>query len=491
MKRPIIKRPTRAQIQSGIKNIRPFSRIDYFVEHHVKWFTFLIGLLIMWRFIVECQNENYTVVPVSVPVELEKRGYNSGAVTDKIFEEIRKVTDLKPSASSRGAVLLNLMGFNQTSIVRLEDNYDGGTFDLKNLFKAAKTLVNVKDRAVVGHIVETEAPNGRRGLALFLKINNKAIPSSLSVEHVSKIDSLLRMAATDIVQYTHPDLLIRKYLADQNKQKANEVYELSKFRLHTQYNEREDASRQIQETTTEIYSILYDIDTEKYMQGCEKALSMCADLKRRFPRDIAPYVLEVSILKSAALHLHDYISADDPRIIPFCLRGIEVVKAYERKWFKRSAYFDENRALGILYTSYAYCMHRAKTNSEERIKAVFDKAITYLPDNSHVYNDLIYFYLDNKHYAQADSMARYILGHFPMDNNLWDTRAEISYRQNNMREFYFSLQKAVERPDTALGFTAENYLRDIRWKEQWTKQEYLQALGIVSRNVIPAALSPE
>jgi tetratricopeptide (TPR) repeat protein len=495
MKRPQLPRFTGEQVRAGLQKVRPMSRLDYFVQNHVKLFTFCIGLLILWRFVAECQNENYTVVPVTVPEALTKKGYNSSAVTNKIFDDIHKITDLNPSASSRGAVLLNLMGFNQTDIVRLEDNYEGGTFDLSSLFKAAKSVVNIEDRAVVSHIVETEDDAGQKGLAMFIKINNKSIPT-LSVSKVSMVDSLLSMAASKIVQYTQPKFLARKLIADHRKEEALAVLQFSKRRSYTHDAEEEAedqrAGNQIQLAANDIYFLLYEAgagpadDPNRYIKQCDSARQLCYKLRGRFPRDISSYVLEISILKSQALHVNDYIDPNSPEIVKLCNDGIRVFKGFEKVWFKRSDYFDENRAKGIMYTSYAYFLSKAGQASDEEVLDIFNQAINFLPDNAHVYNDLIYFYVGNKEYDKADSMAKYILERYPTDNNLWDTRAEINYYSDNLPIFYYCLRRAVSPPDPALGFTPEAYLKDLRWQHLLQTKEYRHAVGFTDgKNVQP------
>jgi|GEM_PF-1862426 len=482
------RKPSTQQLRNGVKSIKPLSRLDYFIQHHVKLFTFIISLLILWRFVVECQNKNFTVLPITVPQELDTRGYNSSAVTDKIFEEIRKITNLTPSASSRGAVLLNLVSFNQTSIVRLEDNYDG-YFDVRGLFKAAKTIVNIHDRAVVGHIVETEQKPGQKGLALFLKINNQAIETPLRVPQVSMIDSLLSLAAIEIIKYTNPKFLARSLIYQHKIPEAKQV--LTFGRILAQREEEEEAvepneSDYIQDRVMDIFLLLHNIDHDEnesgdfdhYLTNCDSALIICDHLRREYPRDIAAYVLKVAILKSKALHIIDYKSHTDPRISESCRQGIETYHSYEKKWWKTCNFFDKNRALGMLNASFAFFNYETRQGSEAYIKSIFDKAISYLPDNAHVYNDLIYFYVSNEKYEIADSMAAYILSIHQFDNNIWDTRAEINYKMHRMDSFYQFLHRAVTPPNKLLGFTPEGYKNDIRWQNLCGTPEYKKAIGL-------------
>ncbi|MDX2135678.1 MAG: hypothetical protein SFV52_12870 [Saprospiraceae bacterium] len=466
------------------------SRMEYVVQHHLQWISFVIGILFIWQFVEECQNDKYTVLPITVPASLDKLGYNKEMVTDRLFEEIRKITDISITASSREAVLLNLISFNQKSIVSLDDPYESGTGDWRGFFKQAKKLFKESDGYVIGHIAEAEEGLDSletSPLISFVKVNNQAIPEIL-VTDISQLDSLLAATAESIILHTNPKFLFRYYLWKRDEAKARELlFYIEKHKVKDAYSKKT-----IQDFVNEIYLNLYDMSAmenkERYLTLCDSALALCGSLKENWGRDIAPYVLEMAICKSKASHIKNYFPQDDPKQLlrkTLYARGARAFKEYNRIWFPTSKYFDKEQALGLAYSTNAYFLYNLDTNKETNPEAdeYYKKANQKLPVNAHISNDIAYYLLEIKDFRGAESTLRKIMPFYPSDNNLWDSLAEINYEWSKseparLDSFYFCLHRAVSPPDTILGFTPEAYMRDVRWPEQIDNPTYQQAIGI-------------
>jgi Tfp pilus assembly protein PilF len=107
---------------------------------------------------------------------------------------------------------------------------------------------------------------------------------------------------------------------------------------------------------------------------------------------------------------------------------------------------------------------------------MYRKAIELLPQSASSYNNLSYFYMDNKNYDEAEVYLKKALYADPKDGNTWDTYSELMLLKGDTTRFYNYIEQALKNHNPTEGVSSDGYATDARWEEFWGDKRFQNLL---------------
>lgn len=435
----IPKEPKDSKFMKSVKNL------DNVLRLAGRLFVLILIIWILWAFRQAYRNDSYVFEPFNVPPALVERGYSGEVIVDKIVLEMNNILsknyfDQQNPEAYRKIVAQPTLQFSSGS--------RAGYFDLESLFKLGKVILGKKDKTIKGHIT---SDNKLFSLSLSMP-NNDLAP--LSINNKTAVDSLVNEAAIYLIRRTNPQYLVYYFLDKQDFTTVGSLLEEIDFQLDNQQK-----------------SATYNYDRIQWFmswtnlrlgeQDFEGALEKVEEMRRAYPTDLAADVQTVNILMSQVLSLENAQTA--PSVYrPIAARATALAEQIEKKNLG-SLFLDKQKAMGWLYANWAYMLQKIDMNAPQ-ILPTYQKAIDLLPNTSFAYNNLSYYYMDQKNYAAAEETLKKALFAEPKDGNALDTYAEIMTKIGDTARFYAFLEKALQNPNPTEGITAELYAVDKRWE---------------------------
>lgn len=419
-------------------------------------FIFSLVIWILWAFRQAYRDDSYTLSAFSVPPSFEQRGYSGAVVMDKIVSEMQAILSKRyfdeqnPEAYRRIATQPALQ-FNTES--------RAGYFDLRALFQMGKLFLGKKDKTIRGNI--TLDSNETR---LSLLIDESTYP--LSIGSREPLDSLFHRVAVRLIRQTTPQYLVYYYLDRQDYDEAELLLNEIDFKLNNERQKATYSNDRIQWYLTWTNFLLAKKDYPNALQKAE-------ELIKTYPKDLAGYAQKVNILFTQVIDLENQ-QADKNTFSPLVKTGIELAQHIENQNFS-SQFLDKKMAMGWLYANWAYLLQKENVDSS-KVLATYRKAIVFLPQSPAAYNNLSYYYMDNKNYDQAEIYLKKALFADPKDGNTWDTYAELMLLKNDTTRFYNCVEQALKNHNPTEGISSTGYAIDKRWEKFWTDKRFLAVL---------------
>ncbi len=420
-------------------------------------FVFILVIWILWAFRQVYKDDTYTLSAFSVPPSFEQRGYSGAVVVDKIVSEMQAILSKRyfdeqnPEAYRRIATQPALQ-FNTES--------RAGYFDLRALFQMGKMFLGKKDKTIRGDIT---LDSNQIRLSLLMS-DEAAYP--LSIPSREPLDSLFHRVAVRLIRQTTPQYLVYYYLDRQDYDEAEMLLNEIDFKLNnTPKNVASDNDR-IQWYLTWTNFLLAQKD---YLNALKKV----DELIKTYPKDLAGYAQKVNILFSHVIGLENQ-KADKTVYQPIVKEGLALAQRIEKQDFS-SQFLDKKMAMGWLYSNWAYLLQKENVDSA-KVLAMYQKAIELLPQSASSYNNLSYFYMDNKNYDEAEVYLKKALYADPKDGNTWDTYSELMLLKGDTSRFYNCIEQALKNHNPTEGVSSDGYATDARWEKFWGHKRFRDLL---------------
>jgi tetratricopeptide (TPR) repeat protein len=430
---------------------------DDVLKFFARVFVFMLVFWILWAFRQAYQNDAYTLSAFNVPPSLEARGYSGTVVVDKIVAEMQAILSKRyfdeqnPEAYRR---------INTQPTLQFNTESRAGYFDLRALFQMGKLFLGKKDKTIRGHI--TLDTNVIR-LSLLLP-DEAAFP--LSINSRASLDSLFHQVAVHLIRQTTPQYLVYYYLDKQEYDAAEKLLEEIDFRLNNEHQKPTYSNDRIQWYLAWTNFLLAKKDYPNALQKID-------ELQKLFPKDLAGYAQKVNILFSQVVELENQ-KVDKNTVKSIANEASKLAQFIENQNFS-SQFLDKKMAMGWLYSNWAYMLQKIETDSAT-VLTKYRKSIELLPQAAASYNNLSYFYMDNKNYSEAEIYLKKALFADPKDGNTWDTYAELMLVKGDTLRFYNCIEQALKNHNPTEGVSSENYKKDARWQRFWGDKRFLDLL---------------
>lgn len=419
-----------------------------------------IALLIVWavwRFSHVAEDESYVLKAFSVPPEMEKTGYRGETVVAKVMSEMLQIIYPKDSSTSRISACRQNDKARLKTQLRIADGSERKDYDIKSLFEAGKTLFGIEDKVITGYIV-----NANKQLTMFIQMPEEPL-KSVSIADTTPLDSLFYKAALFLTRQTTPQYLVNYLIQKKQFDEAETLLSELDFRQ----NNFPEATEQDHIQTLSNWANFYlskAIATNS-VPLFDNALEKAQELRKLFPKDIAGYVMEVSILMTKAGYYNGYGYNNLAAIDTLAKRAFAVAQEVERKETRlKSAYFEKKQVLGLMLCNASYLANQCHLENPKVLEKNFQKSRAIMPQNVYIYNTLAYFYLKQEN---ADSAKRYIsdaLNANQSDGNICDTYAEVMWHFRDTTQFFKGIELALKNQQPATRQNVENYRKDKRWQ---------------------------
>ena len=420
-------------------------------------FVFILVIWILWAFRQVYKDETYTLSAFNVPPSFEQRGYSGVVVVDKIVSEMQAILSKRyfdeqnPEAYRRIATQPALQ-FNTES--------RAGYFDLRALFQMGKLFLGKKDKTIRGDIT---LDSNQIRLSLLMS-DEAAYP--LSISSREPLDSLFHRVAVRLIRQTTPQYLVYYYLDRQDYDEAEMLLNEIDFKLN---NDRKKATYDNDRIQWYLTWTNFLLAKKDYPNALQKA----DELIKNYPRDLAGYAQKVNILFNEVIALENQ-KADKTVYQPIVKEGLVLSQLIEKQDFS-SQFLDKKMATGWLYANWAYLLQKENRDST-KVLAMYQKAIQLLPQSASSYNNLSYYYMDNKNYDEAEIYLKKALYADPKDGNTWDTYSELMLLKGDTARFYNCLEQALKNHNPTDGVSSDGYATDARWEKFWNEKRFRDLL---------------
>ncbi len=420
-------------------------------------FVFTLVIWILWAFRQAYTNDSYTLSAFSVPPSLEQRGYSGAVVVDKIVSEMqgilsKKYFDEQNPESYRRIATQPTLQFNTES--------RAGYFDLRALFQMGKLFLGKKDKTIRGNITLDS-----NQIQLSLLVSDAAV-YPLSINKNESLDSLFHRVAVQLIRQTTPQYLVYYYLDKQDFDAAEQLLSEIDFKLNNNRKTATYANDRIQWFLSWTNFLLAKKDYQNALEKNE-------ELIKTYPKDLTGYAQKVNILFKQVVELENQ-KADKTVFKPIAQQGSKLAQSIDNQNFT-SQFLDKKMTTGWLYANWAYLLQKEDA-AQPKIMATYQKAIEFLPESPEPYNNLSYFYIDNKQYNEAETYLKKALFADPKNGNSWDTYAELMLLKSDTTRFYNCLEQALKNRNPTEGISAEAYAEDGRWKAFWQQKRFVDLL---------------
>ena len=420
-----------------------------------------LAFLVIWigfRFKnMTTENNSYVIKAFSVTPDMEKMGYRGETVVARMLSEMQLIINPKDSSTSRMSACRQNDKARLNTPVHIADGSERGTYDIKGIFQAVKTLLGKEDKEITGYVV-----NAKNQLTMFIQLPDEPL-KSVSIGSDTPLDSLFYKAAIVLTRQMTPQYLANYLIQKKQFQEA----ELLLAELDFKQRNMPDATEQEQIQTLSNWANFYltkatsSVDTTLFDDALQKA----QELRDRFPNDIAGYAMQVSILMTkAGLRNSGYGYDNINAIKPLATQAFLVAKEAERKEKKlQSAYFDKKQVMGLMLCNAAYLANQCQLEDPKVLEKHFQKSRSIMPQSVYIYNTLAYFYAKQ---GNRDSAKRYIndaLNANQLDGNISDSYSEIMLRLGDTTAFFKGMELALRNQRPATRQKVEDYRNDSRW----------------------------
>ena len=420
-------------------------------------FVFILVFWILWAFRQVYKDDTYMLSAFNVPPSFEQRGYSGAVVVDKIVAEMQAILSKRyfdeqnPEAYRRIATQPALQ-FNTES--------RAGYFDLRALFQMGKLFLGKKDKTIRGNIT---LDSNQIRLSLLM---SDAAAYPLSINNREPLDSLFHRVAVQLIRQTTPQYLVYYYLDRQDYDEAETLLNEIDFKLNNERNKATYNNDRIQWYLTWTNFLLAKKDYSN-------ALKKGNELIKNYPKDLAGYAQKVNILFNEVITFENQ-KADKTTYKPIVKEGLILAQLIEKQDFS-SQFLDKKMAMGWLYSNWAYLLQKENVDSS-KVLAMYQKAIQLLPQSASSYNNLSYFYMDNKNYDEAEIYLKKALYADPKDGNSWDTYSELMLLRQDTSRFYNCIEQALKNHNPTEGVSSDGYATDARWEKFWREKRFRDLL---------------
>ena len=420
-------------------------------------FLFILVFWVFWAFRQVYINDAYTLTAFNVPPSFEQRGYSGVVVVDKIMSEMqailsKKYFDEQNPESYRRIAMQPTLQFNAES--------RAGGFDLQALFQMGKLFLGKKDKTIHGNIT---LDSNQIRLSLLM---SDAAAYPLSINKNESLDNLFHRVAVQLIRQTTPQYLVYYYLDKQDFDEAEQLLNEIDFKLSNNRKTATYANDRIQWFLSWTNFLLAKKDHPNALEKNE-------ELIKAYPKDLAGYAQRVNILFSQVIELENQ-KADKTVFKPIAQEGSKLAQYVDNQNFT-SQFLDKKMTTGWMYANWAYLLQKEDASSA-KVLATYQKAIEFLPESPEPYNNLSYFYMDNKQYTEAEIYLKKALFADTKNGNSWDTYAELMLLKGDTTRFYSCLEQALKYRNPTEGISAEAYAEDGRWTAFWQQKKFMDLL---------------
>jgi tetratricopeptide (TPR) repeat protein len=288
----------------------------------------------------------------------------------------------------------------------------------------------------------------------------------LSIGKNESLDSLFHHVAVRLIRQTTPQYLVYYYLDKQEYDEAEQLLNEIDFKLNNERKSATYSNDRIQWYLTWTNFLLAKKDYPNALQKVE-------ELRQAYPKDLAGHAQKVNILFSQVIDLENQ-KVDKSSYLPIVKQGNELSQLIEKQDFS-SQFLDKKMAKGWFYANWAYLLQKDNADSS-RVLATYRKAIEFLPQSPAAYNNLSYYYMDNKNYTEAEIYLKKALFADPKDGNTWDTYSELMLLKGDTSRFYNCIEQALKNHNPTEGVSADGYAKDARWEKFWGEKRFQNIL---------------
>lgn len=420
-------------------------------------FIFSLVIWILFAFRQVYKDDTYTLSAFSVPPSFEQRGYSGMVVVDKIVSEMQAILSKRyfdeqnPEAYRRIATQPALQ-FNTES--------RAGYFDLRALFQMGKLFLGKKDKTIRGDIT---LDSNQIRLSLLMS-EEAAYP--LSISNREPLDSLFHHVAVRLIRQTTPQYLVYYFLDRQDYDEAEQLLNEIDFKLNNAPKNATYDNDRIQWYLTWTNLLLAKKDYSNARQKVE-------ELIKNYPKDLAGYAQKVNISFMEIISLENQ-HVEKTALMPIVKNGLELAQFIDNQHFN-SRFLDKKMTMGWLYSNWAYLLQKNNVDSL-KVLTMYRKAIELLPQSASSYNNLSYFYMDNKNYDEAEVYLKKALYADPKDGNTWDTYSELMLLKSDTTRFYNCIEQALKNHNPTEGVSSDGYATDGRWEGFWGEKRFKDLL---------------
>ncbi|MBL7816100.1 MAG: hypothetical protein JNL70_13870 [Saprospiraceae bacterium] len=420
-----------------------------------------VALLIVWavwKFRSLSENDVYVIKAFTVPPDMERQGYRGETVVAKVISEMLQIIYPKDSSTSRTSACRQNDKARLKTQLRIADGSERKDFDIKGLFDAGKTLFGIEDKLITGYIVNANAQ-----MTMFIQMPDEPL-RTVSISENAPLDSLFYQAALYLTRQTTPQYLVNYLIQKRQFDEAEALLAELDFK-QTNLPEATDQDH-IQTLSNWANLYLSKAIATNSVELFDYALEKAQELRQRYPKDIAGYAMEVSILMTKAGFTHLGYGYDNiPAIESLAKQAFQTAKEAERKENQlRSAYFDKKQVMGLMLCNAAYLANQCKLENPKVLEKHFQKSRAIMPQSVYIYNTLAYFYLKQEN---AEAAKRYItdaLNANQLDGNICDSYAEVMLHFGDTTQFFRGLELALKNQKPLTKANVENYRNNRRWK---------------------------
>lgn len=458
----------------------------------LKWLCFS---LLFWKFCMVVHSDNFMLKPFSITPALNQQGLNGKMFTEGVVECMDDIINFKDPSTSRGNAFRQVgKTFTESKVLIVEGNQEPNLnpYLFNSLLKSVKKALSdfmFQGKYISGSIVNDISDSTQ--WLVSIQITNKPI-KKIAIKKTEQASTILKTAASIILQETNPIALLDYYIKINNLKEASSLLNILRqdepFNIDKNRKFRLDVST-ITLELAQSHALLMNLDSTNRNAAVDKrktATDLSDKLLVDYSQDVASYVQKLSSL-SYACHLYSHFDStifkDNQQLKIEKLEMDNYKKQFkntltqflkeEKYKTLHSDYYNLRQAKGFIYTTIGYLFTAFDMANADEIESFYTKALEFSPNDAYVLNACAYFYAMNlKNKTLSYQCIGKALEMNKTDGNLMDTYAEIAWSFKDTATFYYYFEQALKHPKPIDGIVIEQYEKDKRWKALWTKQKF-------------------